>query len=314
MVDKALLEALEYVSVIAEEGSYERAAQRLHKPKSSLSRKIDSVEQSYRVKFFERSTRRVELTTEGRMAVAGIQRILRKAERLQESLQYCGRLINGPIKIGFSFYSSATLLRRLHTLNVAELEATLVRPEGLPEPLIEVESSFTADLIESVLRRKLHAAVGILPIPNNALWTELLVREPFCVCLPKGHPLAHRQTIAARDLNKQTVFLIPQKMHPAFYERTIEYIRSTGAHPTYQEIPFAQQGVDIAEHGLGIALIPSSFNRGSHTGVVFRPVTDKLLQIETALFAKRDLMHDALHDFILFLAAQLQSGKTARIH
>ncbi len=313
-MDTTLLEVLEYVAVIAEEGSYERASQRLHKPKASLSRKIGNVEQTYKIKFFERSTRQSKLTAEGRMAVAGIQPILRQAERLQESLQYCGRLITGPIKIGFSPYSSDTLLRRLHTLDIADLEATLVRPEGLTEPLIEVDNGCTPDLMDRLLRSRLHASLGILPIHDDALWVELLVREPFCVCVPKGHPLVHRQTIAVRELNRQTVFLIPHDMHPDFYEHTVEYIRSTGAHPVYQEIPSVPHAIDIAEHGLGIGLLPSSFGRVPHPGVVFRPVTDKLLQIETALFAKRDLMHDILHDFILFLASQLQGGKSSRIH
>jgi LysR family transcriptional regulator, benzoate and cis,cis-muconate-responsive activator of ben and cat genes len=248
-MDMDLLEALEYVAVIAEEGSYERASQRLHKPKSSLSRKIRGVEQNYRVKFFDGPTRQSELTAEGQMGVAGIKPICQQAERLQESIQYCGRVATGPIRIGFSPYSSKTSVRRLHELKIADFETQLVRPEGLPEPLLEVEVGSTPNLIERVLRGKLHAALGVLPIDDNALWVELLLRERFCVCLPKGHPLAHRQTIAARELNRQTVFLIPHDMHPAFYDRTVEYIRSTGAHPIYQEIPQVPHATEIAEHG-----------------------------------------------------------------
>jgi hypothetical protein len=46
---------------------------------------------------------------------------------------------------------------------------------------------------------------------------------------------------------------------------------------------------------------------------MFRPVTDKALQIETVLFAKEELMRGVLHDFVLFLASRLQGVKSQEV-
>jgi hypothetical protein len=57
-----------------------------------------------------------------------------------------------------------------------------------------------------------------------------------------------------------------------------------------------------------MVLLPSSMGDLSHPAV-FRPVTNKPLQVETVLSAKRDLMKGVLHDFILYLAEQLQAAE-----
>ena len=235
--------------------------------------------------------------------------VVRHAERAWELGRYYGRLMRGPIRLGYSLCTHGPLLRILHSLDLSEFEAQRVAAADTPEPRIQLEHSVTPDLIERVLRGRLHASLGISPIENPELWVEQLVREPFCVCLPKNHALAQRQTIAARDLHGQALFWIPREIHPAFYDRTTKYIESTGARPVFHEIGSVAQAIEIAAHGLGIALLPNSTARLSRPGVMFKTVTDRYLQIETALFARRELMHGVLQDFALFLASRLQNVK-----
>jgi len=64
--------------------------------------------------------------------------------------------------------------------------------------------------------------------------------------------------------------------------------------------------MDLVAHGLGVALLPQSASHLSRSGVMFKPVADLHLQIETALFARRELMRDKLRDFTLFLATKFQ--------
>ena len=309
MLDHSVLQSQIYIAVLAEEGNFSRAAKRLHTAQTFLTKKIAEVERDLRVKIFERSTRRLELTTVGRIVVPEIQLALRHSERAWELARYYARLMHGPIRLGYPLCTHGALVRILHSLDLSQFEAQLVASEDTPEPRIVLEHSVTPDLIERVLRGKLHASLGVLPIESQELWVEQLVREPFCVCLPKGHALAQRQAIAARDLHGQPLFWIPRDMCPAFYDRTVKYIESTGARPVYHEIGSVAQAIEIAVHGLGIALLPSSTARLSRPGVVFKTVTDRFLQIETALFARRELMHGALQDFILFLASRLQGVK-----
>jgi DNA-binding transcriptional LysR family regulator len=99
-MDQALVEAMSYVAVIAEEGSFARAAEKLKKSPSSVTRKIRGVERSYRAKFLERSTRQVQLTQLGRLVLPEIQIIVRHSDRVEELMRYYSQLINGPIRVG----------------------------------------------------------------------------------------------------------------------------------------------------------------------------------------------------------------------
>jgi DNA-binding transcriptional LysR family regulator len=89
----------------------------------------------------------------------------------------------------------------------------------------------------------------------------------------------------------------------------LEYIESTGAQPVWHEVVSTMQAIDIAARGFGLALLPRAASRLSHPGIVFKPVTDRFLQIETAIFARRDLLHGGLQEFVFSLTSRLQSLK-----
>ncbi len=306
MLAPSMLQAQVFVAVIAEEGNFSRAARKLHTSPSALTRRIAAVERNLKARLFERSTRSVELPPVGRTVLPEIQQALRHSERAWELAHYYGRLMHGPIRLGYSPYTHDALVQILHRLDLAEFEAQRVGSADAPEPRVILENSATPELIERVLRGRLHAALGVHPIQARGLWVELLAREPFCICLPKGHPLAQRQTVAVRDLHAQPLFWIPRDTHPDFYDRTVQYIESAGARPVYHEVRSITHAVEIVVHGFGIALLPNSAARLSRTDVVFKTVTDRFLQIETVLFAKRELLRGALHDITHFLASQLQ--------
>lgn len=310
MLDQSVLQAEVYLAVLAEEGSFSKAAKRLNTAQPFLTKKIGEVERDMlKVKIFERSTRRVELTEVGRVIVPEIQLAMRQAELAWDLAGYHGRLMHGPIRVGYSPYTHDAMLRILYQLDISEFEVQRVMSADSPEPRLVFSSRGTPELIDRVLRGRLHASLGIHPIYSKQLWVVPLASEQFCVCLPKGHALAQHSTIAARDLHGWPVSFIPRDMHPAFYDQTTEYIRSTGAQPEYHEVNSEKHAIEIVAHGFGIALLPHSASRLSRPGVVFKSITDRYLKIETALFARRDLMQGVLKDFAHFLAVKLQGVK-----
>jgi hypothetical protein len=94
---------------------------------------------------------------------------------------------------------------------------------------------------------------------------------------PRGRRLA-------RDMDGEMVFFLPRAAHPGLYDQTTEYIESTGAKPILREVISVTHTMEFVAHNFGVALLPRSASRLSHMGVLFKPITDKLLWIETALF------------------------------
>jgi DNA-binding transcriptional LysR family regulator len=310
-LDPKLLQAQVYVAVIAAEGSFSRAARRLRTSQAFLTRQIAELEKTLAVKLFDRSTRRLELTAAGRMALPEVQSALLHSERAWELARNCGRIENGPIRFGYSPYSNSMLLLLLYQMDMSELEVQRVGSSDLPEPRLILESAATPELVERVLQGRTRAAIGVQPVHDPDLWVEPINQEPFCLCIPRNHRLAKQTAIPVRDLEGELVFWIPRDLHPEFYDKIGSYVRSTGAHIICHEAHSPTQAIDATAQGLGLAVLPLSVSRLSRPGIVFRPVIDRFLRIETAIFARRDMMKGPMQELILFIAGRLQGKKPA---
>jgi DNA-binding transcriptional LysR family regulator len=138
---------------------------------------------------------------------------------------------------------------------------------------------------------------------------ETVGREGFSICIPKNHALAIKPAITAIDLHGEMMFWIPRSMHPGFYKRVVKYIRSVGAQPILKEVDAMTHALSFVAHGFGLAMLPRSAARISYTGVVFKPLSDRYLWIETVLFMRRDQRQGNLKELTDLLLSRLLSLK-----
>ena len=103
------------------------------------------------------------------------------------------------------------------------------------------------------------------------------------------------------------VFFFPRTVHPRFYDRTLEYVASTGARPVWKEVLSFTHTMEIVAYNLGVALLPRSVAGHSHMGVVFKPITDKLFWIETALFSRQDPRDNRVQELLNNLLVELKT-------
>lgn len=175
---------------------------------------------------------------------------------------------------------------------------------------IVLESANTLELVERVLRGRLHAALGVGPIADRDLWVERVGQEGFSVCLPRNHRLAQKVGVSAHDLDGEMVFWMPRSLQPRFYGRVMKYLSSLGVQPVFREVKSETHALEIAAQGFGLALLQRSASRISHVGVVFKPLTDRYLGIETVLFMRRDQRYGELKEITDNLFARLVALKT----
>ena len=154
-------------------------------------------------------------------------------------------------------------------------------------------------LVRRVRSGELQAAFGVLPILDKDLWIERVAHEPFIVCIPERHRLAAHARLAARELSNETLIWIPRSIHRLFYDQVMNYLRTLNFHSRrFQEALTITEALDFAAHGAGVALVPQSASRFQRPGVLFKPLTDELIRIETALFVRKDQMRASVKDFI----------------
>lgn len=297
------LELHALVVVIAQEGSFVRAAKKLSIAQPSLSRKIQSLERSLGVRLFERTSRKVELTKAGKLFVLESTASLNHAERAWDLARYQTQIENGPCRIGYSRYTHSAFLPILNELSALQ-RASSDEPRGTV-----LESATTQELVERVLRGKLHAALGVSPVIDEDLWVQPVGREGFSICIPKNHRLAQKTVVTVPDLDSEIIFWLPRRIHPGFYKRVTRYIRSLGTEPIFKEVRDTMQALDFVSHGFGLALLPRAAARLSRTGVMFKSLADRYLGIETVLFMRRDQRHGSLKDWLDIFLSRLRSLK-----
>jgi DNA-binding transcriptional LysR family regulator len=303
MQSKNPLEVNILIVVIAQEGNFIRASKKLGITPPSLTRRVSSLERSIGVKLFDRSTRNVQLTTAGRLFVQESSISIMHAERAWDLARFQAQIEIGPYRIGYSPYTHSAFLPLLNGLSP-------VRHPPVDEPSgIVLETANTLELVERVLRGKLHAALGVGPLSDRDLWVQRVGQEGFSVCLPRNHRLAQKPGVTAHDLDREMVFWMPRSLQPRFYGRVMKYIASLGVQPLFREVKSEAHALEFVAHGFGLALLPRSAAHITHAGTVFKPLTDRYLGIETVLFMRRDQRYGDLKDLVDDLFSRLLALK-----
>ena len=283
------LQQLLYLEAVLEEGSFVRAADRLHTTHSTISRNLKALSNGLGINLFDKTPRGLKPSSVGRVYGAQVRTSLEQAKLAFDLARYEANLHRRPFYVGHSPYIHGSLLPLLGQFTLPGSEAS---------PIV-LRSAPTTRLEWRVLRGELHAGFGVLPIVDQALWIERVAHEPFCVCIAEHHRLATHSRLAARELSNETLVWIPRSIHRLFYDQIVNYLLTLKFNPRrFLDAHTITQALDFAAHGAGVALIPQSASRFQRPGVLFKPLTDTLIRIETALFVRKDQMRASVKDFI----------------
>lgn len=283
------LQQILFLHSVLEEGSVVQAANRLHTSHSTISRSLKALGNGLGIDLFDKTPHGLKPSDVGRVYATQTRKSLEQAKLAFDLARYEANQHRRPFYIGHSPYIHGSLLPLLEQLALPGSEA----------PQIVLKSYPTTQLIYRVRNGELRAAFGVLPILDKDLWVERVAYEPFSVCIAERHRLAIHSRLAARELSSETLVWIPRSLHRPFYDHVMNYLRTLRFDPQrFQEAPTITQALDFAAHGVGVALVPQSASRFQRPGVVFKPLTDELIRIETALFLRRDQTRTSMKDFV----------------
>ncbi len=286
--------------VLSEEGNLIRTAERLHTSHYSVGRKLKMLQSAWGVEFFRRNLTGFELTDEGRLAVREFRKSIEHMQRGFDQAIYLSVKRRRPLLVGHSLYIYRKVLPYLEKQSISSSEFSR----------IELKADTTVHLVNRVLRGLLHVGFGVAPVEDKDLWVAPIVREYFGICIPADHPFKDRLRLSIHDLVDETIYWMPRSVHPAFFRQVTEYLHGIGIQPhNLHEARAIIQGIDLAASRLGVALVPESAARFQYPGVLFKPLADKLIHIETTVFARRDQMRGAPGDFVQAAIAELSPRK-----
>jgi DNA-binding transcriptional LysR family regulator len=193
------LRQLSHFVAVAEDGSFTRAAQRMHIVQSGISASIAALERELGVPVFRRSKHRIDLTAAGRALLVEARRALAAVAAGKAAALAANAALHGRLTIGIAraIPEGVQFPRLVHQFHVANPDVDLYLSELAGNGLDELR----AGQIDLVLGPG--QASGVTSIP--------LAKLPIMLACAKTHPLAGRRSVRMSDLAGEHFIDVPER-------------------------------------------------------------------------------------------------------
>jgi DNA-binding transcriptional LysR family regulator len=246
------LRQLEYFVAVAEEANFTRAARRIHVAQPAVSAQIQRLERELGQPLLDRSRRTVRLTAAGEAALPYARAALAAVADIHVAVEELTQLVRGTVAIG-------TVTS--HSVDMPSLLADFHADHPEVEITLSTDSSDT--LIEMVCTGRLDAAiVSVGPGERpEGLDVEVVTDEAIAAAVSRTDELASRKIIRLTDLADRQLIALP--VGAGIRHQFDAACAKAGVSPRVAfeaSTPLAL--ADLAERGLGVAIVPASVRRG----------------------------------------------------
>jgi DNA-binding transcriptional LysR family regulator len=268
------LRQLRTIAAVARHRSLTKAGDELFLTQPAVSQQIRRLEEELGVDLFHRTSRRVELTPEGRVVLGYAERVLAEVDGLHSELEDITGLLSGEIRIGGVYPTGPYDLFAM----LAEFRA------AHPGVAIHMVEETQDDTLHALRADELECA--FIAHDPDALGDEfvahLLWMDELVVALPVGHPLAAESSIDFDQLASED--LIAYRENSAIRRRLESKMAERGIEPRNAFICTEMAAVRaLASRGLGVAVIPRSVAEQAGPPIELRPLAPERLTWPVAL-------------------------------
>ncbi len=257
------LRHLRTIAAVAEHRSLTKAAAQLHLTQSAVSQQIRRLERELGVEVFRRTSRSVELTSEGRVILGYAERVLAEVDGMHNELEDISGLLSGELRIGGVYPTGPYDLFGM----LADFRA------AHPGVAIHMVETTQDDVLAALRADELDCAFAALD--PDALGDEfaatLLWKEEIVVALPGGHPLCGQKRITLEQLAAED--LIAYRDNSALRRRLERTMAERNLEPRNAFVCTEMAAVrGLASKGLGVAVIPRSVAEQPGPPIELRPI------------------------------------------
>jgi LysR family carnitine catabolism transcriptional activator len=230
---------------LAEQRSFTRAAALCHLSQPAFSALVRALEHTVGARLFDRTTRSVELTAEGRVLIEPARRMLRDADTMLADVRDHAARRRGRVAIAL-----------LPSLAAGWLPPLLARfHQQHPGIEIDVADVLSDACIERVRAGSADFALASTRTATPELHTEEFCRDQFHLVCPRGHALAKRRgRIELKDLAPYPIVQLARSSSVRQYVEAALY--PIQLH-TMMELDQLATVAGMVRAGLGITIVPS---------------------------------------------------------
>jgi DNA-binding transcriptional LysR family regulator len=257
------LRQLEYLTTVLDEGTFTRAAARLHIAQSAVSHHIGKLERELQVQLLRRERPQVLPTLAGEAFAARARRILAEVAAARDELSSLRGQTVGDVRFGATIPAAS--------LDVPGLLSAFRRTHpGVRGRLREGTGSELTDMVreDSVDLAVVSADLTELPPGIGGAVIDI---DHLVLAGPPGHPLEQRMIVPVSELDG--VDLITFREGAGLRRAADIVLRAAGVTPTVviesNEMPVL---VGLVSHGLGLAILPRAFIEQATVPLWSRPL------------------------------------------
>lgn len=230
---------------VAEHSSFSAASTELHLSQPALSRRIDKLENALGARLFQRTTRKVALSAEGR-------EFLRRARELLDGLE----------ESMMNIRAVATRLRGEVTVACVPSAVRYFLPQVLrdyhqhyPQIVVRIIDEGANGVLAAVANGEADFGLNYIGTQEPDLDFEPILKERFVLACRKDHALAKRKKVAWSELSRHDYLTVTK----ASGNRIIleQALADVAARPHwFCEVRHVMSVVGLVEAGLGVAAVP----------------------------------------------------------
>jgi len=251
---------LRYFLAVAEELHFRKAAEKLFISQPGLSRQIKQMEQDLGVTLFERNNRRVALTKTGDYLQKELQINLKNLEDILAHSKLIHHGKEGHLTLGF--VGSAML----------QIIPAILKQfnSKFPKVMFKLEEMDNQKQIEGLLSQEIDVGFVRLERVPRSLEIHTVLKETFCLVLPKNHPVNKRNFKNLSQFKDSPFILFDPEYSASYYEKVMQIFDGCGFAPIISHNTIHASSIyKLVDNNLGVSIVPKSLQFGYDMNVKF---------------------------------------------
>ena len=235
---------LEVFLAVAQEKSFSRAAETLHRTQPAVSQAIRRLEGELGESLFDRSSKDGTLTSAGRVLLDFSHQMINLRRHAHSAIKELRDLHHGKLSLGANEYTVMSLLPLIPIFRARH-----------PHIKVEVKRSLASRIPGEIIGRDVE--LGLVSFkPNDATIKALpIASDEIALVVAPDHPLAEKKIVSVRELGAES--FIAHNVPSPYRDRVIKTFEKQRTPLNISlEMPTLESIKRLVEQGLGVALIP----------------------------------------------------------
>lgn len=235
---------LQIFLTVADELHFGRAAQRLHLAQPYVSRTVRNLEKDLGVTLFERTTRKVELTSAGHALVTSARAIVTASAEARTQVKAAERGESGRVRLSFAGPSSYAAIGSL---------ARAVRERHPQIELVFKPGRFGPEVFEQVIDGTTDLGIARFKKRPFGISARPIAVEHYVLAVPSTHRLASAESVSIADLRDELFLTLPPFPGSIVLTDFVQWCHNAGFAPNVvQTAPDSWTIIALVAAGVGV--------------------------------------------------------------